>query len=136
MKRIFVLFILFLCGCANKVQLNCNYVDNSSILGSKSVNDVIVFKNDKIIFFKRSIVFNSNSNIDTNLKNVYKVIKTEGKALKKYIGGKYRIKRNSDSVNMIFRSKKVNNLKYIGLDSNYGYDEVLSVYSELGFVCE
>lgn len=136
MKRIFVLFILFLCGCSNKVILNCNYVDNSSIMGSKSVNDVIVFKNDKIIFFKRSIVFNSNSNIDTNLKNVYKVIKTEGKALKKYIGGKYRIKRNSDSVNMIFSSKKFNNLKYIGLDSNYGYDEVLSVYSELGFVCE
>ena len=136
MKRIFVLFILFLCGCSNKVILKCNYVDNSSILGSKSVNDVIVFKNDKIISFNRSIVFNSNSNIDTDLKTVYKVIKTEGKALKKYIGGKYRIRHSSDSVNMIFRSKKFNNLKYIGLDSEYGYDEVIGIYSELGFVCE
>ena len=136
MKKWYVLFVLFLCGCSNKVQLNCSYVDNSSILGSKSVNDVIVFKNDKIISFNRSIIFNSNSNIDTDLKTVYKVIKTEGKALKKYIGGKYKIRRNSDGVNMVFSSKRLNNLKYIGLDSEYGYDSVLGVYSELGFVCE
>ena len=136
MKKWYVLFVLFLCGCSNKVQLNCSYVDNSSILGSKSVNDVIVFKSDKIISFNRSIIFNSNSNIDTDLKTVYKVIKTEGKALKKYIGGKYKIRRNSDGVNMVFSSKRLNNLKYIGLDSEYGYDSVLGVYSELGFVCE
>jgi len=136
LKKFFVFFVLFLCGCSNKVVLNCSYVDNSSILGSKKVNDVITFNNDKIVSYKRNIIFSLNSDVSRNSKSVYKIVKLEGKALKKYIGGKYRIKRNDDSVSMSFRSKRFNNLKYIGIDSSYGYEQVTSVYSELGFACK
>ena len=136
MKKFVCLFFLFLCGCSNKVQLNCSYVDNSSILGSKSINDIIVFNSDKIVSFERNINFSLHSDMNKDFRIVYRIVKLEGKALKKYIGGKYRIKRSSDLVSMSFRSKKINNLKYIGIDINYGYDEVKSVYSELGFSCK
>ncbi len=136
MKKYFVLLFLFLCGCSNKTVLSCSYVDNSSILGSKKVSDVVVFKNEKIISYRRNIDFSLQSGMAKDSKSVYKIIKLEGKALKKYIGGKYKISCNSDSVSMSFNSKKFNNLKYIGLDSNYSYDEVKSVYSDLGFVCK
>lgn len=131
----FVLLLFLLCGCSNKMVLNCNYVDNSSILGSKKVNDVITFNSDKIISYERNIDFSLHSGIKDS-KSVYRIVKLEGKALKKYIGGRYKIRRNSDLVSMSFRSKKLNNLKYIGIDINYGYDEVKSVYSELGFSCK
>lgn len=115
--------------------LNCSYVDNSSILGSKTVSDVVVFNNDKIISYKRNIDFNLHNGIKGS-KSVYMIVKLEGKSLKKYIGGKYKISRSGDSVNMSFNSRKFNNLTYIGIDSSYGYDQVISVYSELGFVCK
>ena len=134
MRRFFVLFVFFLCGCAGKVQLNCSYIDNSSIFGSKKVNDLIEFKKDRIIYFERNIDFNIN--LSGNKRDVYRIVKSEGKALKKYIGGKYRINYNSDSIDMVFHVKRFNNLKYIGIDSEYGYDSVLSVYSELGFECK
>lgn len=134
LKKFFVLFALFLCGCSNKVQLNCSYVDNSSILGSKKVNDIITFKDDEIISYERNIDFSLQSGI--NSKNAYKVVKLEGKVLKRYIGGKYKIKRRSNSISMSFSSKRINNLKYIGIDSNYSYEQAKSVYSELGFSCK
>ena len=134
LRKFFVLFVLFLCGCSNKVQLNCSYLDNSSIFGSKKVNDIITFKDDKIIFYERNIDFSLQGGI--NSKNAYKVVKLEGKSLKRYIGGRYKIKRRSNSINMSFSSKRVNNLKYIGINNNYGYDEVVNVYSDLGFSCK
>ena len=135
MKKLFVLFILLLCGCSNKVVLNCSSVDSSSFLGIKKVNDIIAFKNDKIISYRRNIDFSLHDGIK-DLKSVYKIVKLEGKALKKYVGGKYRIKRNIDGVSMSFSARKVNNLKYIGIDSNYDYEQVVSFYSELGFECK
>lgn len=135
LKKFLVLFLFILCGCSNKVVLNCSYVDNSSILGSKEVRDIITFKNDKIISYNRNIEFSLHGNIKES-KSAYKIVKLEASALKKYIGGKYKISRDSDSVSMSFNSKKVNNLKYIGIDSNYGYDEVLSLYNNLGFICK
>ena len=135
MKKVFVLFIFLLCGCSNKASLNCSYVDSSSILGSTKVNDVIEFRNDKIISYKRSIDFSLHSGIK-DLRSAYKAVKLEGKALKKYIGGKYRATHNSDSVSMSFSSKKTSNLKYIGIDSGYGYDQVINVYNSLGFSCK
>ncbi len=135
MKKFFVLFILFLCGCSDRIILNCSYVDSSSILGSKKINDVIEFRNDAIISYKRNIDFSLHSDIKDS-RSVYRIVKLEGKALKKYIGGKYKMNRSDSIVSMSFSSKKFNNLKYIGIDISYGYDEVLSVYSNLGFVCK
>lgn len=134
MKKLFLLFFLFLCGCSNKVSLSCSHIDNSSILGIKKVNDVIDFKNNIIISYKRNVILQGNSNSDS--KSVYKVVKLEGKALKKYIGGKYKISRNNDLVSMNFSSKKTNNLNYIGIDKSYSYDEVSSIYNEMGFECK
>ena len=136
LKKFLVLFVLFLCGCGNKAHLNCSYVDNSSILGSKKISDVIEFMDDEIISYKRNIVFSFHSEMNENSRSIYKLVKLEGKALKKYIGGRYRISRNDDSVSMIFSSRKPNNLKYIGIDGSYSYDDVLSVYGELGFSCK
>ena len=135
MKRFFVIFIVFFCGCSRNVNLNCSSVDNGFIFGSRTVNDVISFNDDKIISFKRGVYFDVNGDVDIDIKDVYKIVKLEGKALKKYIGGRYKI-MNSDGIHMIFTSKKFNNLKYIGIDSGYGYDEVLGVYNELGFSCK
>jgi hypothetical protein len=135
LKKFFVLFVIFLCGCSSKSQLNCNYVDSSSIFGNKSVNDIIFFKNDRIISYRRGIVFNLHSGI-ADSSSVYKIVKMEGKALKKYIGGRYEISKSSNEVSFVFNSKKINNLNYIGIDSNYGYDEVRAVYNELGFECK
>ena len=115
--------------------LNCSYVDNSSILGSKKVNDIITFMDDKIISYRRNIDFNLHSDIKDS-RSVYRIIKFEGKALKKYIGGKYKISRGVSEVNMSFSSKRFTNLKYIGIDSNYSYEQVKGVYSELGFECK
>lgn len=134
MKKFFVLLIFLLCGCSNKLVLNCSYVDNSSILGSKKVNDIITFKDDKIISYERNIGFSLQNGISS--RSVYRIVKLEGKALKKYIGGKYKISKNNSDIGLVFSSKKINNLKYIGIDINYGYDHVLNVYSELGFVCK
>ena len=136
MKKFFVLFILFLCGCSNKVSLSCSYVDNSSIFGSKQVNDIIEFKDDRIISFKRNIIFSLKNDLNKDIKSVYRIAKLEGKALKKHIGGTYKIRRSTDVVSLFFNSKNFNNLKYIGIDINYSYDEVMSVYSELGFSCK
>lgn len=135
MKKLFVLLVLFLCGCSNNNILKCSYVSNDSIFGSKRVNDILTFKDAKIVSYKRNINFNLNSGIKDS-RSVYKIIKLEGKALKKYIGGKYTIIRNSDLVSMSFSSKKTNNLKYIGIDANYNYEQVKSIYSDLGFNCE
>ena len=135
LKKLFVLFVIFLCGCSNKTSLSCNYVDNSSILGSKKVNDIIEFRDDKIIYYKRNIDFSLHSGMKDS-RSVYKVIKLEGKALKKYIGGKYKISRSNDLVSMSFSSKRFNNLKYIGIDSNYSYEQVRGVYNNLGFECK
>lgn len=135
LKKFLVLFLFILCGCSNKAVLNCSYTDNSSLIGSKEVSDIITFKNNKIFSYNRIIDFNLHSDIKES-KSVYKVVVLEGKALKKYIGGKYRISRDIDSVNMSFSSKKINNLKYIGIDSSYGYDEVLNLYNNLGFSCK
>lgn len=131
----FVLFILLLCGCSNKISLDCSYIDNSSILGSKRVNDIITFKNDKIISYERNINFSLHGDIKDS-SGVYKIVKLEGKALKKYIGGKYKIRRNNGIISMSFNSKKVDNLKYIGIDNSYGYDEVVNIYNGLGFECK
>ena len=135
MKKLLVLFIVFLCGCSSKTVLNCSYVDSSSILGSKKVNDVIEFKNDKIVFYARNIDFNLNDSMKDS-RSVYKIVKLEGKALKKYIGGKYKIIKSNNEVNLVFSSKKFNNLSYIGIDKDYSYDQVISVYNSLGFGCK
>ena len=135
MKKFFVFLIFVLCGCANKVSLSCSYIDNSSILGCKKVNDIITFRDNKIISYERNIDFSLHSGTK-DLRSIYRIVKLEGKALRKYIGGKYKIRRSGNSVSMSFNSKKFNNLKYIGLDSNYSYDDVLSVYSDLGFSCK
>ncbi len=132
MKRFLFIFLLVLCGCSNKVNLNCSYVDNSSIFGNKSIIDTFSFKNNHIISYERSIDYSVNNDI----RSVYKIVKLEGKALKKYIGGKYSMNKNNSSVVLVFNSKNVDNLKYIGIDNNYGYDEVISVYSGLGFDCQ
>ena len=131
----FVLLIILLCGCSNKVVLNCSYLDNSSIFGSKKVNDIITFKGDRIISYNRNIDFILHNDMKDS-KSVYKIVKLEGKALKKYIGGRYKIKRNIDLVSMSFSSKKVNNLNYIGIDSSYGYEQIKNVYGDLGFSCK
>ena len=137
MKKLYVLLILLLlCGCSNKVILNCNFVDSSSILGSKSIIDIITFKNNKIVSFERDINFSLHSDLNKDVKSIYKTVKLEAKSLKKYIGGKYRISKYSDSVKMSFNSKRIGNLIYIGIDGNYGYDDVLGVYSNLGFECK
>lgn len=136
MKKLIILLILLFCGCSNKVNLNCSYVDNSSILGIKKTKDTIVLKNNKIISFNRNINFSLQSGV-SDISSIYKVIKLEGKALKKYIGGKYKISKDNNSVSMIFNIKKINdNLNYIGIDTSYDYDEIVSVYSELGFSCK
>ena len=135
MKKLFVFLLFFLCGCSNKVILNCSYVDNSSILGSRKVNDIIKFGNDRIVSYNRNVSFYFRSGIKDS-SSIYKTIRLEGRALKKYIGGKYRVSKSGDGINMSFNSRKINNLKYIGVDSSYGYDQVMGVYNELGFVCK
>lgn len=122
---------LFFCGCSNKIVLNCSSVNNDSILGSKFVNDVFIFEGGEIVSFRRVIKYSLNSEIDS--KFAYKALKIEGKALKKYIGGKYKI---SDNVNMIFSAKKFDRLNYIGVQSSYGYNDIVDVYSNLGFECK
>ena len=125
-----VLFFLFLCGCSNNTKLNCSYVDNSSILGSKNIDDVIHFRNNRIVSYERIINFSVNN----DLRSVYKIVKLEGKALKKNIGGKYKISKSYSEVRLVFRSKKTDNLSYIGIDSNY--DQVIDAYNGLGFSCK
>ena len=135
MKKLLFLFIILLCGCSNNTKLNCSYIDNSSILGSKQVSDVVSFKNNHIIAYERSIIFNINSNIN-DVKSVYKNVKLDGKALRKHIGGKYKISKNSSEVRLVFNSKKTGNLKYLGIDSDFSYDQVIDVYNGLGFSCK
>ena len=135
LKKLLVLFFLFLCGCSNNTKLNCSYTDNSSILGTRQINDVLYFKNNHIVSYERSIIFTINSNIN-DVKSVYKSVKLDGKVLKKHIGGKYKISKNSSEVRLIFNSKKTNNLKYLGIDSDYSYDQVIDVYNGLGFTCK
>lgn len=131
MKRFFLLLALFVCGCSNKIVLDCSSVDSASILGSKQVDDVFVFESGKIVSFRRIIRYNLKDNIDSRF--VYKTLKLEGKALKKYIGGKYKITDNS---NMIFSAKRFDRLNYIGIDSSYSYDNIVNIYSGLGFECK
>lgn len=125
-----------MCGCSTRSVLNCSYIDSSSILGSKRVSDVIEFRNDKIISFRRNIDFSLHDGMGKDIGTVRKLVKIEGKSLKKYINGRYRVNRNSDGVSLSFVAKRFSNLKYIGIDINYGYDQVLNVYSELGFSCK
>ena len=131
MKRFFIFCTLFFCGCSNKIVLNCSSVNNDSILGSKHVDDVFIFESGEIVSFRRVIKYSLNSDVDG--KFAYKALKLEGKALKKYIGGKYKI---SDNVNMIFSAKGFDKLNYIGIDSSYGYDDIVNSYSNLGFECK
>ena len=122
---------LVFCGCSNKIVLNCTSVNNDSILGSKQVDDVFILEGDDIVSFRRVIKYNLNSDIDSKL--VYKALKLEGKALKKYIGGKYKI---NDNVNMIFSAKRFDRLNYVGIDSSYRYDDIVNFYNNLGFECK
>ena len=95
------------------------------------MDDVFIFEGGKIVSFRRVIKYSLNSDVDS--KFAYKGLKLEGKALKKYIGGKYKI---SDNVNMIFSAKGFDKLNYIGIDSSYGYDDIVNSYSNLGFECK
>lgn len=135
LKRLLVLFILLLCGCSNNTKLNCSYIDNSSILGSRRINDAVYFRNNHIVSYERSIIFNINGDIN-DIKSVYKSVKLDGKVLKKHIGGKYKISKNSSEVRLVFNSKKTGNLKYLGIDSDFSYDQVIDVYNGLGFSCK
>lgn len=135
MKKLLAIFLLILCGCSNNTKLNCSYTDNSSILGSKQISDIVFFKNNLIVSYERSIIFSINGDIN-DIKSVYRSVKLDGKVLKKYIGGKYKISKNSSEVRLVFSSKKTSNLKYIGIDNSYSYDQVISVYNSMGFSCE
>lgn len=135
MKKLLTIFLLLLCGCSNNTKLNCSYADNSSILGSRQISDIVYFKNNHIISYERSIIFSINGDVN-DVKSVYKSVKLDGKVLKKYIGGKYKLSKNSSEVRLVFISKKTDNLNYIGIDSSYGYDQIISVYNNMGFSCK
>lgn len=137
MKK-YLFFLIFFCiGCSRHVSLNCSYSDINSIYGVKVINDTLVFKSDRLISFKRDIDFNFYSDMVGNIRSVYKGMKKEGRAFKKFIGGKYSVSKSSSGVNLVLTVSDFNNkLSYFGINEDDGYSDMLETYESMGFSCE
>ena len=138
MKKYLILLLLFCIGCSKNVNLNCTITDNNSIYGNKKISDTLIFKNDKLIKFTRTIKFSFYNDMTYNIKNVYKSMKNEAKTFKKFVGGKYKIGKDSNSITTINNTKKFKDekLSYIGIDNNSNYTTIKSNYKDMGFSCK
>lgn len=133
MKKYLIFLICLICGCQNKITLTCKYIDQTSIYGKKAITDIIIFKNNIPIIYKKNIYFTINNEIKEK-NNIHKIIKLEGKALKKYIRGKYKIQKQNNTINMNFTSYKKFDLSYITTNTNY--EDIKQDYESKGFECK
>ena len=133
MKKYLIFLICLICGCQNKITLTCKYIDQTSIYGKKTITDIIIFKNNIPIIYKKNIYFTINNEIKEK-NNIHKIIKLEGKALKKYIRGKYKIQKQNNTINMNFTSYKKFDLSYITTNTNY--EDIKQDYESKGFECK
>lgn len=137
MKKYLIILLLFCIGCSNKKTLTCTYIDKSSIYGTKTITDNLKFKNDKLTSFKRNINFNIEEPFTKYKKNIYNSMKQEAKTFKKYIGGKYKIVKNNNQINLIINIKKIkkNNFSYMKIVID-NYNDSKESYNSIKFECE
>lgn len=134
MKKLWLVLILFVIGCSKQSILSCNYVDYSSIYGTRKVTDKLVFKNDRLVSYNRNIIMTIHENVD--IKKVRKSMNLEGKSFKKLVGGKYKVNKSGNSTELILKSNPTSNLSYIGIDIEDNYESMKANYSSLGFSCK
>lgn len=137
MKK-YLIILIFLCiGCSSKTILTCTYIDQTSIYGTKTTIDTLTFKNEKLTAYQRNINFTLENEMTKNINNIYKSMKQETKTFKKYIGGKYKMNKRTNQINLTINIKKVktNDFSYIKINTN-DYSTTKKSYESLGFTCE
>lgn len=137
MKK-YLIILIFLCiGCSSKNILSCTYVDQTSIYGTKIITDNLTFKNEKLISYQRKIDFNIEDNFIKYKNNIYKYMKQEAKTFKQYIGGKDKINKKNNQINLMINIKKIrnNDFSYIKINID-DYASSKNSYQSINFTCE
>lgn len=136
--RKYLIILIFICiGCSSKTILSCTYIDQTSIYGTKIITDNLTFKNDKLISYQRNIEFNIEDYFTKYKNNIYKSMKQEAKIFKQYIGGKYKINKKNNQINLMINIKKIrnNDFSYIKINID-DYTSAEHSYQSIKFICE